>query len=288
MINVIDIQIRDPFIFCGQAGKKYYMYGTTDKNCWEGPGCGFDAYVSSDLENWEGPFEAFRPDDDFWGKENFWAPEVHEYNGRYYMFATFKNPERPRGTAILVSDSPVGPFVEHSAGAVTPRDWECLDGTLYIDDQANPWIVFCHEWTQVYDGEICAARLSDDLSKMISEPVLLFKASDSRWAQPYEWQGKSGYITDGPFLISYAGKLIMIWSSFIDDEYAIGLAYSDARDILGPWRHAPDPIYIGGGHAMVFEDISGEKKLAFHQPNGSPDERAVFLDFDDVLSDTLD
>jgi hypothetical protein len=28
-------------------------------------------------------------------------------------------------------------------------------------------------------------------------------------------------------------------------------------------------------------------ELAFHQPNGSPDERAVFLDFDDMLNNTL-
>jgi hypothetical protein len=35
------------------------------------------------------------------------------------MFATFKNENCCRGTAILVSDSLKGPFVEHSKGAVT-------------------------------------------------------------------------------------------------------------------------------------------------------------------------
>ena len=287
MINTRNIQIRDPFVYCDRVAEKYYMYGTTDKNCWSGPGDGFDAYVSSDLANWDGPIVVFRPDDEFWGKENFWAPEVFEYSGRYFMFATFKNQDCPRGTAILVSDSPEGPFVEHSKGAVTPDDWECLDGTLFIDDARKPWIVFCHEWQQVHDGKMCAARLSDDLSRMIDDPVVLFSASESGWAHEYEWQGKSGYITDGPCLISHDGKLMMLWSSFINDKYAIGLTVSETGNIPGPWKHLPAPVYIGGGHAMVFEDFCGKKKLTFHQPNETPYERAVFLDFDEILSNIL-
>ena len=233
MINVRDIQIRDPFIYCDPLSRKYYMYGTTDRDCWGGPGVGFDVYVSDDLQSWEGP------------------------------------------------------FVEHSDGAVTPDEWECLDGTLFVDDGGNPWMVFCHEWQQVYDGKMCAARLSDDLSRMIGDPVVLFSASESGWAQEYEWQGKSGYITDGPCLMSYDGKMLMLWSSFIEDEYATGVAVSETGNIPGPWKHLPEPIYIGGGHGMVFEDFCGKKKMAFHQPNGSPDERAVFLDFDNMLNDIL-
>lgn len=37
-----------------------------------------------------------------------------------------------RGTQILRADKPEGPFVPLSDGPVTPADWECLDGTLYV------------------------------------------------------------------------------------------------------------------------------------------------------------
>ncbi|MCA9961997.1 MAG: family 43 glycosylhydrolase, partial [Anaerolineales bacterium] len=74
-----DIQIRDPYIYTDQQEKMYYMFGTTDQDCWRGPGQGFDCYKSNDLQQWEGPIPAFRPTNDFWGKENFWAPEVHKF-----------------------------------------------------------------------------------------------------------------------------------------------------------------------------------------------------------------
>lgn len=82
------------------------------------------------------------------------------------MFATFtRESSGLRGTFILKADSPLGPFVPHSNGTVTPEDWECLDGTLYINRQGKPYIVFCHEHTQIIDGTICYAPLQDDLKE---------------------------------------------------------------------------------------------------------------------------
>src|SRR6185436_5786395 len=108
--------------------------------------------TSTDLAHWDGPFPAFRPPSGFWADRNFWAPEVHFYQGRYYMFASFKAENVPRGTQILVSDTPQGLFLPMSAGTVTPPDWECLDGTFFLDANNAPWIIFCHEWVQVGDG----------------------------------------------------------------------------------------------------------------------------------------
>jgi len=133
-----DIQIRDPFVLPMAEEGCYYLFGTTDRNAWDGPGTGFDTYRSRDLETWEGPFPAFRPEPGFWATTQFWAPEVHRYRGRFYLFASFKAPGVCRGTEILVADSPLGPFRPHSRGPVTPPQWECLDGTLVIDDAGKP------------------------------------------------------------------------------------------------------------------------------------------------------
>ena len=36
---------------------------------------------------------------------------------------------------------------------------------------------------------------------------------------------------------------------------------------------------------MVFESFEGKSLISFHQPNNSPDERAVFLEFKELLKD---
>lgn len=279
MLKRQDIRIRDPFIVADAEQGMYYMYGTTDDNTWSGPGTGFDAYRSRDLEQWEGPFEAFKPEQGFWADRHFWAPEVYAYRDAYYMFASFKAEDKCRGTQVLRAESPLGPFRPLTDRPVTPLDWECLDGTLYIDENGAPWMVFCHEWLQVRDGKMCAIQLSEDLREAVSEPVVLFSASEAPWTVA-GGDSKDVYVTDGPFLYSNeAGELHMIWSSGAAHGYAIGISHSASGDIRGPWVHEAEPLFAeDGGHGMLFRTLdSGEMMLAMHAPNKLPNERPVFI-----------
>lgn len=286
MLKNTDIHIRDPFVLPMLTEQQYYMYGTTGSETWTNFASGINYYTSPDLQIWEGPFPAFRPPTGFWADRNFWAPEVHVHQGRYYMFATFKAEGICRGTQILVADGPQGPFLPISDGPVTPLDWECLDGTLFVDANNQPWIVFCHEWVQVGDGEICAVRLSDDLKSPIGHPQLLFRASEAAWSQEVNSKGRKGYVTDGPWLHRLAsGQLIMLWSSFGIGGYTIGVAKSASGDILGSWQQAPEPLYAGdGGHCMVFRTFDGQLQLALHRPNETPHERPLLIPLQETES----
>lgn len=278
MPKINEIQMRDPFVL--REGDTYYLYGSTDKDIWRSTGTGFDCYRSTGgLEEFEGPFPAFRPPADFWSDKNFWAPEVYKWQGAYYMFATFLPREGRRGTAILKSEAPMGPFVPWSDGAVTPKGWECLDGTLYVDEKENSWMVFCHEWQQVGDGEICLMPLSENLQSAIGEPALLFRASEAPWAKPLANRPAGSYVTDGPFFYrAKNGDLLLLWSSFGDGGYCIGAATSQSGQVVGPWKQWENPIYESdGGHGMLFTGKDGTLYLAIHTPNDSPNERPVFL-----------
>ncbi len=283
-----DIQIRDPFILPHPASGHYYLFGTTDTDCWDGPGTGFDVYAGRDLERWEGPFPAFRPEAGFWATRNFWAPEAHEYMGRYYLFASFKSETARRGTQILVSDRPGGPYAPHSVGPVTPAQWECLDGTLHVDANGDPWIVFCHEWVQITDGEIRARRLSADLREPAGEPVLLFRASEAPWTRPLRSKRRSidprARVTDGPFLWrTRAGTLLMLWSSFSESGYAMGIARSESGTIEGPWIQEEKPIAdTDSGHGMLFRSLDGKIFMTVHAPNSTPLERPVFIEVEET------
>lgn len=261
-MNAHDINIRDPFIL--PDGGKYYLYGSRGQELW-GACTGLDVYVSEDLTEWSAPIPAFERPADFWADRNFWAPEVHKFNGKYYMFATFKSESRHRGTQILRADSPLGPFLPHSDGPVTPQEWSCLDGTLYVEDGV-PYMIFCHEWTQIRDGEMCCVPLTADLSAPAGEVRILFKASSLPSGSD---RVNDGFITDGPFLYrTKSGRLLMIWSSFDEKGYVEAVSFSESGSVLGPWRHCEAPLSAeDGGHGMLFTDKDGTLCFTMHSPN---------------------
>ena len=267
-----DIHIRDPFILAD--GGRYYLYGSRGGETW-GRCAGLDVYVSDDLERWSGPREAFTPPEGFWSDREFWAPEVHAYRGAYYMFVSFKSDSRCRGTQILRARSPMGPFLVHSDGPVTPERWECLDGTLHVEPDGTPYMVFCHEWVQVKDGEMCAVRLTEDLRAPAGEPFVLFRASEPGWNAPLGGEHPDCYVTDGPFLYrTQDGTLLMIWSSVPGGRYCEAISYSDDGSITGNWRHDGRLLFSeDGGHGMIFRTLEGGLRFVFHQPNRSPLER---------------
>ena len=277
MMLAKDINIRDPFVLVHDG--KYYLYGTRGPECWGDKATGLDCYVSTDLEHFEGPFEAFTPPEGFWATRNFWAPEVYEYKGAFYMFASFKAEGVSRGTQILKADTPIGSFKVHSDGPVTPDDWECLDGTFYVEptEGGRPYMIFCHEWVQVENGEMCAVALSDDLTHAVGEPELLFKATEAPWIVPMR---DNSYVTDGPFIYkSESGEITMLWSSYGKGGYTMALAKSETNTVHGPWKQIETPLFDkDGGHGMIFKALDGRVMVALHTPNDTPNERPVFFE----------
>lgn len=265
VVSTEELQCRDPFIYLHPSTGIYYLHVNG--------GGRLKCYTSEDLKTWEFIGDSFVPASDFWGKRDFWAPDLYEYEGKYYIFATFSAPGKKRGTSILVSDSPGGPFRPLVNGPVTPPDQTCLDGSLYIDTEGDPWLIYSHEWIETIDGEVCAVRLSEDLRTMVGEPVLLFRASSAPWVIDVTFDNVTGKVTDAPVLFRLPnGKLVMLWSSFAEtdgDQYAIGQAYSEGG-ITGPWVQCETPIKIGGGHSMLFRDKNGRLMLSCHSPNTSP------------------
>ena len=261
---------RDPFIL--PCDGVYYLYRTAEAR-------GVECLVSTDLENWSGPVPVFEKPDDFDGEGSwFWAPEVHYYKGAFYLFTSVRAASnKHRQISVYRAEKPLGPFTWLSV--LSPRDWDAIDGTLFIDHEGNPRLIFVHEWTSMPDGNgsMVEMRLSDDLTRGISEPRDLFFARDPDWA--------TKGITDGPFLYrTEAGALRMVWSNFSDDGYVVALAGSDNGRIDGKWsqmgtlyrRGAKEDYVFDGGHAMIFRGFDGKNRIVFHTPNKADKAAGIF------------
>ncbi len=312
-LKLADIRMHDPWMVADQPTHTYYLY--------EGSGgphrSGVIAYTSKDLQSWSGPHTVFEVPDGSWADPaaGVWAPEVHLYNGKYYLFATLNNYKAPipqpqppansrsathidvtyggvgwhlRGTQIFVSDSPLGPFKAISDKPIPPTDYMSLDGTFYIED-GKPYMVYAHEWIQLVDGNMEAIEMTPDLTSAVGSPFYLFKASDAPWLDNRHETINSPrpYVTDGPELYrTRTGKLLMLWSSYDNGSYVEALAHSASGKLAGPWKQ--DGILVGedSGHGMIFHAFDGRLMLVLHQPFDGRLARAKIYEIEDT-GDTL-
>lgn len=287
-LHTADFRVRDPFVLPDPATGLYYLYAQTGNRLDHAdPDLGVEVYRSRDLQHWSAPVLVFTRPADFWGGRAIWAPEVHHLGDHYYLFVTFEDVSATRGgfrgSQILRADSPLGPFVAFSPDATTPPDQRALDATPFVDRDGQNWMVYCHEWAQVVDGGMLAVRMAPDWSHRLGDPLTLFTATAAPWVRSFQspqWLGgQPGYVTDGPTFHRLAnGKLLMLWSSFAAEGYAVGIAESANGRITGPWTQRARPLFAAnGGHSMLFRDFSGQLLLALHQPNGDRAERAHFF-----------
>ncbi len=285
-------EIRDPFIV--KTNDAYYLYGTS---YWDG--IDWRAYKSTSLKGEWKNIGVVVPEKDKKGEslypdieKNRWAPEVHKYKDKYYMFTTFNSKATgQRGVTIFRSDSPEGPFTmisgnprnEVNPGHIT-YDYSTfdkegkpagntIDGTLYVDKDGQPWLVYVNEWVSQPDeiGTFNAVKFNSDLTRIDeSSDTLLFRANNAPWAP------SDAEVTDGCFVYTLtSGRLVMLWSQGNGKGYATGYATSD-NGILGPWTQHNQLLFakgmydidsVEGGHSMIFND-NHQLYMCQHGPNG--------------------
>ena len=280
-IPLDSIQLSDPFVFAHTKSQTYYMTGT-----------GGMVWKSKDLATWSGPYRVIEVNPDSWMGPHpmVWAAEIHEYNGKYYYFATFTNRDvkidtvannviERRACHVLVSDSPDGPYRPFGDDTYLPANMPTLDATLWVDKDGKPYMVYCHEWLQNRNGTVEKIELKPDFSGTVGERTILFRASDSPWSRENTDDGsvRPNMVTDGPFLFKTTkGKLGMLWTSWVRDIYTQGVAYSQSGTLDGPWVQEPEPITPPNfGHGMIFRTFDGRLLMSVHSHKKEAQDRTI-------------
>ncbi len=262
--NPLDVKFGDPYVLLASDGR-YYMYGTG------GVKDGFGCYVSDNLVDWEykgAVYQGNTPES--WAKSNFWAPEVYEKDGKFYMFFSADWKVNPNDElenfliGVAVSDSPTGPFVEISDEPLFNPGYPIIDANVFKDDDGKFYLYFsrcCYkhpveseiaDWAkeqgmfdEIEESWVYGIELSPDFKSVIGEPVLLLRPPVSMSDQQAEWESRSvtsGEVnrrwTEGSFLIKRDGVYYMMYSAnfFGGENYAVGYATSDSP--LGPYTKA--------------------------------------------------
>ena len=280
-VSLKELSMSDPFIYPDPETKTYWLTGT-----------GGSLYKSTDLEMWTGPYNVIDLSGT-WMQGNFVAAaEIHKFGDKFYYAGTWNShriciEQVPRRynvplnqTQLLVSDKVDGPYlplVKDSTFCLGPTTWDIIDGTLY-EENDTVYMVFVHEWTQLIDGTMAYMPLSKDLTHRIAEPTTIFRASEAAWSKEMNSIGEAtfgmrmpGWVTDGPQMFrTETGRLGMLWSSWGENRYAQGIAWSESGSIKGPWIQE-EKAFKGdnSGHGMLFKTFEGQLLYSVHHDGGT-------------------
>lgn len=262
--NPFPISYGDPYILKSSDGN-FYMYGTSGIN-------GFKAYSSPDLVNWKDEgivYEGATPES--WTVDCFWAPEVYERNGKYYIWYSANWKQNPTNEGenfkigVAVSDKPTGPFVEMNGGPVFDPGYPIIDVNLYFDDESGRVYLYysrcCYkhavesevaDWAkaqgwydEIEESWIYGVELKPDFSGVIGEPVLLLRPPVKMDDKQAEWESRSVTShevnrrwTEGSYTIKHGDTFYMMYSAnfFGGANYAVG--YATSKNPLGPFQKA--------------------------------------------------
>lgn len=272
-----DLHIRDPFVFCRDG--KYYLLGTTGDDCWN-KGSNLLLYESTDLENFSQKCVMVKGDY-LNGYTNIWAPELHEYEGRYYLIFSVYRDDKGRGSIIFVSDDINGEFKPLTGEYITPEKWGCLDATLFVY-KGEPYLCFSNEWTTPItgdgDGSLFIAKLSRNLKTIADKPRKIISGKYSGFAVEINERNEVfGYVAEGPYLYEENGNVVLLWSTFTKTGYSVIKSVSK-NGIYGEYEFEKKIFEKDGGHCMRFKAFNGKTLITLHQPNLSPNERMKLIE----------
>ncbi|MBQ9133466.1 MAG: glycoside hydrolase family 43 protein [Clostridia bacterium] len=212
----------DPFIL--EHDGTYYLYCTG--------GSKFSVRTSTDLVNWKTQSTPILSLSDLgWAKEKGWAPEVYEYNGKFYFIFSAMGYNGFHSIDIAVCDTPSGKFKPLKQGEpFFSPEFSVIDASLFFDDDGRVYMYYSKDNSTNYvngkrTSQTWGVELKADLSGIIGEPVLISTPVQS-------WELKSGSVVwnEGPVVFKENGTYYLLYSAnyYTTEHYSVGYATSDS------------------------------------------------------------
>jgi len=229
----------DPFVL--KTRGKYFAYGTAAPAA---DGRPFPILRSNDLVHWErlaGAIDPLRDPPAF----NYWAPEVAERDGKYYLYYSASTVPSDEGhrLRVAVASDPEGPFIDVGK-PILPDLGFSIDASPFRDPVSGKWyLYFAMDYVSdtPHGTGLAVIELEDDMATARTEPRAVIRAQ-ADW-QIYErdrnYKGqvwKAWHCVEGPSVLFHEGKYYCLYSAgaWYGENYGVGFAVADHP--LGPFR----------------------------------------------------
>jgi beta-xylosidase len=225
-------------------------------------------FSSADMKTWTEHPSALNVKDFKWAKDDAWASQVIERNGKFYWYVAIEHATiHGKAIGVAVADNPTGPFKDALGKALITNDmttqtnisWDDIDPTVFIDDDGQAYLFWGNTVLKY-------AKLKKNMIEL-DGPI---KTIDLPHFTEAPWIHKR----NGWYYLSYAY------------EFPEKTAYAMSRTIEGPWQYKGIINEIAGNcntnHQAII-DFKGKNYFIYHNgalvPDAGSFHRSVCIDY---------
>jgi len=225
-------------------------------------------FSTSDMANWTEHPSPLNVKDFTWAKDDAWASQVIERNGKFYWYVAVEHATiKGKAIGVAVSDSPTGPFKDAIGHALITNDmtteakisWDDIDPSVLIDDNGQAYLFWGNTTLQY-------VKLKQNMIEMDGpfQKIELPRFTEAPWIHKRK----------GWYYLSYAY------------EFPEKIAYAMSRNIDGPWEYKGFLNEIAGNsntnHQAIIE-FKGKWYFIYHNgalvPEAGSFHRSVCIDY---------
>jgi len=208
---------------------------------------------------------------------HIWAPEIHNIDGKWYVYFAAGGAERATTWNIRIyvlendSANPLeGEWVEKGQ---LKTGWEsfALDASTF-EQKGTRYLIWAQKGQGSRDNsDVYIAKMSSPLA--IEGKAVRLTKPDLPWEQ-------IGYrVNEGPTILRKNGKIFLTYSAAATDwHYCLGMLTADENaDLLDPasWKKSQEPVLktdeerkvFGSGHNSFIKLPTGEDVIIYHARN---------------------
>lgn len=277
----------DPFVW--RQGRDYFAVGTGAAEATgsvhgaAGPTV-FPLLHSTNLVDWTPSGRALvRPDPEF--GDTFWAPEVVQSGGLWYLYYSVGHGDRGHHLRVASSDAPLGPYVdvialtapEQVPFAIDPHPFQDADGRWYLFHARDFLDNRDERGRDVREGTALVVSSLQGMIALHADAHVVARARCD-WqrfaaARPMYGKARDWHTLEGPCVIRRDGKYYCLYSGGCWEDATYGVDYVVADDVLGPWSDAG--VETG---PRILRSVPGRVRGPGHcSVVAGPDESAAYL-----------
>ena len=203
------------------------------------------------------------------GCSNVWAPEIHWFTNKWYLYYSLGNPDHPNHRVYVAQSqgtSAAGPYT--ILGILYDGYWN-IDGSVFAATNGQLYFIFSGSPSgsqqNIYIAPMSNPYTLSGMPVQISAPTLA-----------WETVGTPPSVNEGPYGFTHNGRTFIDYSASgcWTDSYCLGLLTLIGTNLLDPsaWTKS-GPVFsqqvgaYGPGHNGIFTDASGQMWNIYHANN---------------------